>query len=299
MNISRSLKSKILVLTLLPICFTLLIIGGISIYNKARTERQLLLNRLMSYRTLLESGDLSFDSSRDKTKLEALLDEKVEFTEIVRKDYSVIYTTENSAISVIEKSEKKEIDEAFSGTETTKNIRRGGKSALVTITPLIVKGQVVAVLHQAVSNERSGQRVLSYAVSIALFTLAGIFLCYASISYLLKDAVLRHIYTLKQATLHMLKGNLTMPVIVDTNDEIGDFAKAFEQMRQQVNDANIKLVEYNKQLERRIKDRTSELEKNITELERVNKLMIGREMMMIEIKKQMESLRQQLASATH
>src|SRR3972149_7631789 len=159
----HGLKYKILFLTLLPVFFVLLFIGGLTIYNKYQTERQLLSERLTAYRTLLESGDLAFDSSQDKAKLESLLNEKVEFAEILDPDYTVLYTTENSAAPLItDEVKKKEMDEAFQGIEITKNIQRNGRSAFIIISPLIVNNKVVAVLHQGLSNERSSQRVKEY-----------------------------------------------------------------------------------------------------------------------------------------
>jgi PAS domain-containing protein len=51
-----------------------------------------------------------------------------------------------------------------------------------------------------------------------------------------------------------------------------------------------KLGEEAKTLTIKVEDRTKELEERVNELERMNKLMIGREMKMIELKKQIEKL---------
>src|SRR5437016_4306833 len=124
----HGLRNKILLVTLLPLLLILLGISGLTINNKTDTERQLLLQRLSSYRTLLESGDLAFDSSQDKTKLEAIINEKVEFAEILGKDSSVIYTTENNSQPLVTDMEKSDISDALQGIETTKTIQINGKS---------------------------------------------------------------------------------------------------------------------------------------------------------------------------
>ncbi len=53
----------------------------------------------------------------------------------------------------------------------------------------------------------------------------------------------------------------------------------------------IKLAEHAKNLEVLVAKRTAELEERVKELERVNKIMVGRELKMIELKKQIEQLK--------
>ena len=46
----------------------------------------------------------------------------------------------------------------------------------------------------------------------------------------------------------------------------------------------------NEELERRVQERTAELEKNNEELERMNRLFVGRELKMVELKKRISAL---------
>lgn len=62
---------------------------------------------------------------------------------------------------------------------------------------------------------------------------------------------------------------------------------AIEDVTKQVTLEN-QLKEYTKQLTLEVAKRTSELEKRVKELERVNKIMIGREMKMIELKSELK-----------
>ena len=254
------LKYKILLLTLIPLVFVLLAIDGLSIYNKYQTERQLLSERLNTYRTLLESGDLTFDTAQDKTKIEAIRNEKVEFTEILDPNHTVLYTTENSAAPLMINDEKKEIDEAFQGIEITRNIQKNGKSVFVIISPLIVNGKVVAVIHQGLSNAESSQRVWQYAIYITILTLIGIIICFVLISILLSEAVLRNINKLKEATIKMQKGDLSVIADVSSKDEIGELATSFNQMAAE-------LKSYYGELEQKVAERTSEAEEAKTKLE--------------------------------
>ena len=52
-----------------------------------------------------------------------------------------------------------------------------------------------------------------------------------------------------------------------------------------------KLAEYTKGLEAKVTERTAELTKKIEELESVNKSMVGRELKMVELKKEIENLK--------
>ncbi|MBN1156883.1 HAMP domain-containing protein [Candidatus Woesearchaeota archaeon] len=288
-----SLKYKILFLTLTPLALVLILIGGLTVYNKIETERTLLLNRLDAYRTLLESGDLTFETSADKAKLEALLNEKVEFSEIIDRKHQVLYSSENSAAPLfLSDQDIEDFDDAFMGIETTKNIaaREGRKTAFVIISPLIVNGRVVAVLHQGLSNEKSDQRTRDYILYIGIFVMVGIVLCFISISFLLDKALLKNIYKLKEATIEVQKGMLDTQTGVKTKDEIGDLASAFNQMTADLKKSREEIKMHADELEEQVGERTKELKSKNEELERFNKLAVGRELKMIELKKRIKEL---------
>ncbi len=55
-----------------------------------------------------------------------------------------------------------------------------------------------------------------------------------------------------------------------------------------------KLAGYTKELELKVAQKTEELSSRVTELERVNKSMVGRELKMVELKKEIESLKKRI-----
>lgn len=285
------IRRKILFLTLVPLALALLTISALSINNKSDTEKQLLLHSIDSYRGLLESGDLSFDSLEDKSKLEFFLNEKVIAAEILRSDYSVIYSSENTSVSSVIEEDKDLIDQAFRGVETTFNAIENNISVLEVISPLIINNQVVAVLHEEISYEKSDQRIFQYAILSLSSALLAILFCYIAISILLKNILLNNIYSLKNIVLEIQKGNLNIPNTIETNDEIGDFAKSVDSMRIDIKNSRDKLEQYNKELEDQVKHRTLELNKKVDELEELNKYMINRELTMIDLKKQISKFR--------
>jgi two-component system sensor histidine kinase VicK len=247
----RSLKVKILFLTLFPILLALSAISGLAINNKSSSEKQLLLDRLLAYQSLLESGDLSFDTVADKEKLAELLNERVEFSEILHADYSVVYTTDNPSAALITKEERTDVDNAFSGIVTIKNITRNNEPAFSIIAPLVVNEKVVGVIHQVLSNTESAARVRQYALFILFLTFSGLIVCSVLISLLLDRVVLRHINKLKLATIDIQKGNFNKEISVNTTDEIGELAKSFNLMSK-------KLFSSRQTLEAKMKELSSE-----------------------------------------
>jgi signal transduction histidine kinase len=226
----HGLKAKTFLLTLLPVLLILSLISGVAIYNKYQSESQLLLDRFDSYRALLESGDLSFDTVQDKTKLESLLGEKVILAEILRSDYSVIYSSENSPAPLITPAEKAEVDDAFKGIETISTERINSQPAFSIVTPLVVNGKVVAVLHQHLSNVESSMRVGQYAAFIISIMLVGLIVCFLLINFLLGKIIIKNIFKLRTAIVEIEKGNLNEKIVVETKDEIGELAASFNQM---------------------------------------------------------------------
>lgn len=266
----HGLKQKVLLLTIFPILLIFVVLGTLAIYNEKSTENELFFGRFNSYRFLLESGNLSLSTIQDKSKLEALINEKVILAEILKSDYSVVYTTENSISPATTEEEKDEIDEAFQGGETIKWITRNGESVVSIITPLIIEGKVVAALHQIVSNAESSGRTNRYTAYVFVFLLVGLIVCYIIIFFLLNRNVLKNIYKLKQATIKIKEGNLSEEIKITSKDEISDLADAFNQMAGELRKNRQELENYNKKLEEQIKERTKNLEIAEKKLRSVN-----------------------------
>lgn len=226
----HGLKAKTLILTLVPIFLVLGFISGAAIYNKYQTESQLVLDRFASYRKLLESGDLSFETVQDKSKLMSIIGENVVLAEILRSDYSVIYSSENSAVPIILPEEKNVVDSAFNGFETVGARRVNNKPIFSIFTPLVVDGRVVAVLHQQLSNIESATRVWQYGFFILFLMLVGMVVCFLLIYILLGRVVISNITKLKEAILEIQKGRLDRLIEINTKDEIGELAVSFNEM---------------------------------------------------------------------
>ena len=89
---------------------------------------------------------------------------------------------------------------------------------------------------------------------------------------------------LHEGTEKIAQGNLDYQVEVKTGDEIEQLARAFNEMT-----ANLK--ESHQKFESRVQERTKDLASKTEELERMNKLMVGRELKMAELKKELKELK--------
>jgi nitrate/nitrite-specific signal transduction histidine kinase len=290
----NSIRTKIILFTLLPLTVTLILIGYLAILNKQQSEQDLVINRLSSYRTLLESGDLSFESLKDSKKLEVLLNEKVEYAEILKKDHTVLYSTEQRPSEVHNETLITAIDEAFLGTESTLGILEGDASILVYVSPLIINNKIVGVLRVSLLNEQTNARVYQFAIFVIVIVLASMLVCYFLIAVLLTQTVLNNIDKLKSAATLLEHGDLDTPIVKTSKDEIGELAETLNKMRKEVKESRKDLEQANKDLEQLVNKRTQELQDKLEELERLNRFMIDREIKMVELKKELAALQSKL-----
>ncbi len=116
------------------------------------------------------------------------------------------------------------------------------------------------------------------------------FLALGVVLYCLVAFFLKPIKSLLEGVKEISKGNLDYAVNVRSGDEIGDLAMAFRQMTVDLKKSKQGLEDYNKKLEQQVAERTSTLSQKMEELERINKLMVDRELKMVELKKKIDEL---------
>ncbi len=121
--------------------------------------------------------------------------------------------------------------------------------------------------------------------------------------YIISSFISKPIKELAEFALMAGKGNFQRRMNIDTDDEIGQTAKAFNLMLDKVGESTQvlevkvnartrRLEELSRNLELQINIKTKELNEKISELERFNDLAVGRELRMVELKREIEILRQ-------
>jgi HAMP domain-containing protein len=90
------------------------------------------------------------------------------------------------------------------------------------------------------------------------------------------------------------KGNLDYKTNIKSNDEIGQLSEAFDKMTAELKESRVNLEKYHVELEGKVKERTAELNQKVEALEKFHKLVVGRELKMIELKKKIKELEEKI-----
>jgi len=121
------------------------------------------------------------------------------------------------------------------------------------------------------------------------------------LGYWFSKTITGPLYQLHKGTEIIAKGNLDYRIGLKSKDEIGQLAKAFDLMTEELKKSRDKLEQYSKKLEEKVKDRTRELEeakkqleKKVRDLEKFTRLATGRELKMIELKKRIKELEDEI-----
>ena len=135
---------------------------------------------------------------------------------------------------------------------------------------------------------------------VLILVLAAIFVIFFSV--LLARKIYYPIRKLIRGTTLLKQGKLGTRVHLKTSDEFEELADSFNKMAEEIEDDRLRMKEANTVLEikvrartrelqelndilkEKVKEKTQELQKKLQELERFNKLAVGREIKMIQLK---------------
>jgi len=128
-----------------------------------------------------------------------------------------------------------------------------------------VTQDAVGIVHLGLSLHRMDQELaeVKKTVGILILLVVGIGI---GVTIFLVQIIVTPIGQLVLATQRITRGDLSHPVAISTNDEIGDLARSFNQMVEQLEDSRKELEDYSRTLERKVEKRTAELERNVREL---------------------------------
>jgi len=152
----------------------------------------------------------------------------------------------------------------------------------------------------AQSNNRLGAvvsavRTISLSIQVVTMLMLIIVLLFiTAIYWSIKRSVIASIVELANLTKQFTSGNLGVRSSLRSKDEVGELAQAFNAMGEQIERSTKQLKAGKASLEQEVYHRTQELQAKLQELERFNRLTIGRELKMRELKKQIQSLEAEL-----
>ena len=126
------------------------------------------------------------------------------------------------------------------------------------------------LLLRVASLQEKSQEVSRRAASLILVTVSLVLVLAAMSAYFLSRRLLKHVSALLTGTRHIMEGDLRYRVAVTERDEIGQLARSFNAMAQEIQ-------EHREHLERKVEAKTAELEKAQNSLVQSEKLAsIGR-----------------------
>ncbi len=126
------------------------------------------------------------------------------------------------------------------------------------------------------------------------------------VSFIISRKVIKPLKNLSITSKRVARGDFKARAVVYTKDEFGELADNFNKMTDdlgkakqtmqeerdvleiKVNARTKELNEINEKLEQEVGNRTEQIQKKLVELEKMSKLMVGRELKMIELKKELQ-----------
>jgi len=156
-----------------------------------------------------------------------------------------------------------------------------------------VAQNVIGFVHLGLSLHRMDAALaeVKETVGILILVVVGIGIV---VTILLVDIIVKPIGQLVSATQRIARGDLSHPVAINTNDEIGDLAKSFNQMVKQLEDSRVELEDYSRTLEKKVEERTAKLRRNVRELSKARKATLNILEDINEAKKELEKANREL-----
>jgi methyl-accepting chemotaxis protein len=295
------------------ITLAVMLVTAILLYSAYRdfqgTNRHLLLSlelqRLVTERVLLRDEYLVNNSAR------AALQWRTKSNQVA----GILHTMEQDFTDPEEREIVRSMKESYQATFTEFSkvlaARQNGHSEgldRIRLTMVLVKAyelyensHQLSLLHQREVGTSIFHFFALIAVTLFLLTLL-IWVNAVMLNRLIRDKVM----ALHQGAVSISGGNLDFRIASSGSDELNDLSDSFNAMADQLkqditerNQAEEELSKLNSELEQRVKDRTTELEKTNEELHKLNRIFVGRELRMVELKEQIRELEKRCKNGSY
>lgn len=130
----------------------------------------------------------------------------------------------------------------------------------------------------------------SYVILVFLIFLGTALVAIILMILLMHNLITKPLKKISLGLKQIKEGKLGVKIDVKQKNEIGEIANNFNEMTSDLEKSRQQLEEYSKTLEEKVKSRTEELSEKVQEFEKMNNLMVGREVKMIELKKRISEL---------
>lgn len=206
----------------------------------------------------IKDSEAKFEAGAARYKRLPLSAEERKWLDIVDKDYK---DTKKLVGELIQFERQQRRDMA-----TFETILRGTDNLLDDQIQVVAMERIAEVERRVLFNTSLVTVIISLSAILSV-----------AVGYSLSIPITGPIIKLRDAANQVGRGDLNVKIDINSKDEVGELAKSFDTMLQELN----KLKDG---LERTIEERTRALNDKVAEMERFNKLAIGRELRMIELK---------------
>jgi methyl-accepting chemotaxis protein len=167
-------------------------------------------------------------------------------------------------------------------------------------SPIHISGKTIGTyqidLNMHAVNKEINQQLVKTIIAYSVLLIVIISVLLLALNYILIEPLNKLISGLREIS----SGNMDYIISINSGDEYEEAATVFNNMAKDINRVNHELRTKKEDLEKQVIERTAELEKSkkdlelkLTELEGMNNLMVGRELKMIELKKEIDDLKKQ------
>ncbi len=137
---------------------------------------------------------------------------------------------------------------------------------LTVITPIHVSGGIVGTYELELSMDEAYAALDARVNNFFLISSVSLLLLVISFLFLLRTTVIKPISKFRGAVNKIGEGNLDSEIKIKSHDELGDLAKAFNNMINELKISRAEIENYSKTLENKVEERTKELEGSKEEL---------------------------------
>ncbi|MCK4357340.1 MAG: HAMP domain-containing protein, partial [Candidatus Cloacimonetes bacterium] len=159
----------------------------------------------------------------------------------------------------------------------------GDSHTLTVVTPLHLSGQIVGTYEILLSMDVAYATLDLRTRNLVIISVAFLFFLVISFLYLLRRTVVKPITAFRTAANKIGEGDLDTKIKIKSRDELGELAAAFNHMTDDLKISRAEIENYSKTLEKKVEERTEELEGSQKELKRKVEALEKNKLAMINI----------------
>lgn len=230
-------------------------------------------------------------------KLDLRIKEAIDLGDITDKDiFNNIYASnlvlvkmEEEAIKLVDKNDLSSAQKILASDEysSQKNIYKAGVDKYIYKYGLRID-EADPVSTKFLADSEAHFLTMAKTGTYLIFGLVFLFIgTVIFLFWIILSVFMKPLNVFKNTAKEIIKGNLEARVNISNKDEIGEFAADFNKMTQNLSDSI-------KNIEKEVNNKTKDLEKALVDSEKLNKLMVGRELEMIRLKKEIADLKEKI-----